>query len=261
LRESSPPRRRESLATREHGGRCQAEEHGTATAVVTTNARDVSASFADRTSVEVATRNIHKIIKRRRRAAQRCRPLAIIRRIPHLPQPLLSRLNRTHQGTHLRFDNYFADSQIIEAAGVELALRFRGLGDQHRGAIAVVDLLPAVKQIVASRVVQIGGDCAAASRQPRRTEFYCALLLLSPLCPEDHSGATCIAGGVSPCTLDAGAPPAPVSRGPVGPCGWTCGELLAPATGAAAVRKASEVVEVAAGDSAELDVPGGVATV
>src|SRR5215831_9490956 len=35
------------------------------------------------------------------------------------------------------------------------------------------------------------------------------------------SGAACIPGGDWPCGLDAGAPPVPVSRGPVGPCGCT----------------------------------------
>jgi hypothetical protein len=36
----------------------------------------------------------------------------------------------------------------------------------------------------------------------------------------EPSGAACIPGGVCPCGLSAGAPPVPVSRGPVGPCGW-----------------------------------------
>ena len=37
---------------------------------------------------------------------------------------------------------------------------------------------------------------------------------------EDPSGADCMPGGVSPCGLEAGAPPLlPVVIGPVGPCG------------------------------------------
>jgi hypothetical protein len=39
------------------------------------------------------------------------------------------------------------------------------------------------------------------------------IVLLEP------SGAACMPGGVCPCGLSAGAPPVPVSRGPVGPCG------------------------------------------
>jgi hypothetical protein len=35
----------------------------------------------------------------------------------------------------------------------------------------------------------------------------------------EPSGAACMPGGDWPCGLDAGAPPVPVSRGPVGPCG------------------------------------------
>lgn len=35
----------------------------------------------------------------------------------------------------------------------------------------------------------------------------------------EPSGAACIPGGVCPCGLEAGAPPVPVSTGPVGPCG------------------------------------------
>ena len=37
---------------------------------------------------------------------------------------------------------------------------------------------------------------------------------------DDPSGADCMPGGVSPCGLEAGAPPLlPVVIGPVGPCG------------------------------------------
>jgi hypothetical protein len=36
---------------------------------------------------------------------------------------------------------------------------------------------------------------------------------------EDPWGAACMPGGVCPCGLSAGAPPEPVSKGPVRPCG------------------------------------------
>jgi hypothetical protein len=36
----------------------------------------------------------------------------------------------------------------------------------------------------------------------------------------EPSGAACMFGGLWPCGLDAGAPPLPVSSGPVHPCGW-----------------------------------------
>ena len=43
---------------------------------------------------------------------------------------------------------------------------------------------------------------------------------VSTMVLEDPSGAACIPGGVCPCGLSAGAPPEPVSRGPVRP--WGC---------------------------------------
>src|ERR1022692_3403260 len=39
---------------------------------------------------------------------------------------------------------------------------------------------------------------------------------------DEPSGAACMPGGVSPCGLDAGAPPVLVFIGPVQPCGCNC---------------------------------------
>jgi hypothetical protein len=49
---------------------------------------------------------------------------------------------------------------------------------------------------------------------------------------EEPSGAACMFGGLWPCGLDAGAPPLPVSSGPVHPCGcftpFVEGDVFAP---------------------------------
>jgi hypothetical protein len=49
---------------------------------------------------------------------------------------------------------------------------------------------------------------------------------------DEPSGAACMAGGVSPCGLAAGAPPLPVERGPVWPCGcltpFVPGDIVVP---------------------------------
>jgi hypothetical protein len=62
---------------------------------------------------------------------------------------------------------------------------------------------------------QSGGG--SARRACRGASQFNHFSVVSTIVLSEPSGAACIPGGVCPCGLEAGAPPVPVSRGPVRP--------------------------------------------
>jgi hypothetical protein len=63
-------------------------------------------------------------------------------------------------------------------------------------------------------------QCKPGRQQPQRVgkKIYCEWSG-GFIVREEPSGAACMLGGLWPCGLDGGAPPLPVSSGPVQPCG------------------------------------------
>ena len=72
---------------------------------------------------------------------------------------------------------------------------------------------------------RLGDHCSwklVADRPARSRHQRVAAGAVSTTVLEDPSGAACMPGGVWPCGLSAGAPPEPVSKGPVRPWGCIC---------------------------------------